>query len=403
MATETMTPTERTLAAINLQPYDRVPVAPHLNAEFPLRLKGKPTWYAYHHEHALEAHEDTFDLYETVGGWDACTMAAGGGLAFTPPFLTNFAVFYGDVMRFPGADDRVPEEESSPQYAEHKLLEPEDYDAIAELGWHNFCFENMDRLSKTLFGLPIADSSMEEMAANITFSYTATRDRWHGLGVPVLAGTNPIDPQMGLSLMRTLTDFTMDLYQRPEKVKGALEAIADDIIPGSIDSMLLTGPAPETGIPGIMLACERGSGAIYSLEIFEEFVWPYIKRAVEAFWEAGFVTTLHFDSDWTRNMPYLRELPAKSCIVELDSTTDIFKAKEILGDHLCLMGDVPPAISSLGTVEEMEAYCKRLIDEVGKDTGLILSTGCAVPPDTKLENFKAMIDTARNYPPPGAR
>jgi uroporphyrinogen-III decarboxylase len=403
MSKETMTPTERILAAINLEPYDRVPVAPHLNAEFPMRLKGRSTADAYHAAHALEAHEATFELYDTAGGWDALTMAAGGGLPFTPEFVSLFAAFYGDVMRFPGNDDRVSEEESSPQYAEHKLLEVEDYDAIAEMGWHNFCLENMGRISSSVFGIPLATTPLEDIAAGATQAYIATRDRWHALGVPVLAGTNPCDPQMILSIMRTLTEFTMDLYQRPEKVKSALEAISNDIIPGAIDSMLLTGPPPETGIPGIMLACERGSGAIYNLEIFEEFVWPYIKRAVEAFWEAGFVTTLHFDSDWTRNMPYLLELPAKSCIVELDSTTDIFKANEILGDHLCIMGDVPPAISALGTVEEMEDYCKKLIDVVGKDTGFILSNGCAVPPDTKLENYKAMINTARTHLPPGAR
>jgi hypothetical protein len=403
MIKETMTPTERILAAIRGEPYDRVPVAPHLNAEFPLRLKGRPTSDAYNVAHGAEAQEATFELYHRVGGWDAVTMAAGGGLAFTPPLLTLFAAFYGDVMRFPGADDRLSEQESSPQYAERRILEVEDYDAIAEMGWHNFCLANIHRISSSLFGIPLATTPLQDIAAAITASYIATRDRWHGLGVPVLAGANPADPQMILSILRTLTEFTMDLYRCPDKVKAALEAISVDITQGSIDSMLLTGPPPASGIPGIMLACERGSGAIYNLEIFENFVWPYIKRAVEGYHEAGFVTTLHFDSDWTRNMPYLLELPARSCIVELDSTTNIFKAKEILGDHLCIMGDVPPALSALGTVAEMETYCKRLIDEIGSNTGFILSTGCAVPPDTKLENFQAMISTARNYPPPGAR
>ena len=35
--------------------------------------------------------------------------------------------------------------------------------------------------------------------------------------------------------------------------------------------------------------------------------------------------------------------------------------------------------SSLGTPAEMEAYCKKLIDVVGKDSGFILSTGCTCP------------------------
>ncbi len=87
------------------------------------------------------------------------------------------------------------------------------------------------------------------------------------------------------------------------------------------------------------------------------------------------------------------------CVCELDSTTDIFKAKEILKDHMCIAGDVPAGLSSYGTTKEMEEYCKKLIDTIGKDTGFILSSGCTVPADCKYENFEMMIDTAKNYYP----
>ena len=88
---------------------------------------------------------------------------------------------------------------------------------------------------------------------------------------------------------------------------------------------------------------------------------------------------------------YLLDLPARSCIVELDSTTDIFKAKEILGDHMCIMGDVPPPLLSLGTPDEVTHYCKRLIREIGP-AGFILSSGCDVPPDAGIENVRAMVE-----------
>jgi uroporphyrinogen-III decarboxylase len=79
--------------------------------------------------------------------------------------------------------------------------------------------------------------------------------------------------------------------------------------------------------------------------------------------------------------------------------TDIFKAKEILNGHMCIAGDVPAALNSLGTPQEVEDYCKKLIDVVGKDSGFILSTGCTCPVDCKMENFKAMVNTAKNYCP----
>ncbi len=40
MVTETMTPRERIWAAVNLEPYDRVPVAPLLDVMFPARHAG---------------------------------------------------------------------------------------------------------------------------------------------------------------------------------------------------------------------------------------------------------------------------------------------------------------------------------------------------------------------------
>jgi uroporphyrinogen-III decarboxylase len=149
-----------------------------------------------------------------------------------------------------------------------------------------------------------------------------------------------------------------------------------------------------------MLVLERGGCFYYPLRIFERFEFPYLKKMVEAFAAEGLLTVMHFDQDWTLNLPYLKELPKKKCICELDSTTDIFKAKEILGNHMCIMGDVPASITSIGTPAEMEAYCKKLIDLVGKGkTGFILSSGCTIPADAKFENFKVMVDTPKNYLP----
>jgi uroporphyrinogen-III decarboxylase len=403
MFKETMTSKERILAAINLEPYDRVPVAPHLNTEFPFRRKGRPTTDAYNFAKGAEGLQFTVDLLDEVGGVDALTLPVGGGLPFTGPLLTLFALLYGDTMVYPGGDDRISGDESPPQFAEREILKAEDYDAIIQMGWHNFCLANMHRISSSILGIPFSIMPIHDMAKAFTDSYIVTRDFWHQRGTPVIGAALLSDPQMLLCLVRGLVEFTLDLYRQPAKVKEVLRIISRDITEDTIKAMRMTGPAPAEKIPGVMLSCERGSGTYFNLKIYEEFIWPWIKEQVEAYWDAGYVTTLHMDTNWTLNLPYLLELPPKSCIVELDSTTDIFKAKEILGNHMCIMGDVPPSLSSHGTPEEMREYCQKLIDIVGKDTGFILSTGCAVPPNTKFENFKMMIDTAKNYPPPRSK
>jgi len=148
-----------------------------------------------------------------------------------------------------------------------------------------------------------------------------------------------------------------------------------------------------------MLVMERGGCFYYSLKIYERFEYPYMKKMVEAFANEGLITVMHLDQDYTLNLPYFKDLPAKMVVAELDSMTDIFKAKEILKGHMCIAGDVPAALTSLGTPEEVEEYCKKLIDVVGEGGGFILSSGCTIPADCKMENFKAMVNTAKSYYP----
>ena len=76
--------------------------------------------------------------------------------------------------------------------------------------------------------------------------------------------------------------------------------------------------------------------------------------------------------------------------------TDVFRAKEIIGDRMCIQGGVPPTILQAGTPEEVDAYCKKLIEVVGKDGGLILGPGSASD-YARPENVKAMVEAARKY------
>ncbi|MDP2919650.1 MAG: uroporphyrinogen decarboxylase family protein [Dehalococcoidia bacterium] len=411
MLRETMTTEERIIAAVKLQPYDRVPVAPHINAEYPFRRKGRSLAEAYDPKYAEDCFQETLALSKESGGWDAVTLAYGA------PLYPEALAFYrgrGQLggYRYPGRSAMISRE-SSPQYEEKTLMSIEDYDLIIKLGWRGFLKKTSEET-----GAEQADTnarwrrfagdtsekqarasleSRTEIATRATKNYLGRLASWKQNGLAVVAGHLMIDPQMMLSLLRTLHGFTMDLHRMGDKVKAALDAMVDDMTEDAIKCMNAAGGPSASGLPGIMMACERGSGQYYNLKIFEKYVWPYIKKMVLAWAKEGYVTTLHFDTDWTLNMPYLKELPRAMVICEPDSTTDIFKAHEILKGHTCFMGDVPPSISSHGTVKEMEDYCEKLIQVVGKGTGLILSNGCAVPPDTKDENFWAMMNSVKKF------
>ena len=73
----------------------------------------------------------------------------------------------------------------------------------------------------------------------------------------------------------------------------------------------------------------------------------------------------------------------------LDGKTDIYAAKEIVGDMMCIMGDVPAEMLAFGTPEQVYNYSINLIKNIGP-TGFILCSGCDIPFNAQYENVLAM-------------
>ena len=76
--------------------------------------------------------------------------------------------------------------------------------------------------------------------------------------------------------------------------------------------------------------------------------------------------------------------------------TDMHRAKDVLGDVCCIMGNVPISLIATGTPEQVKAYCKDLIDYCGKGGGYILTTGTQID-DGQEETIRAMVDFTKEY------
>lgn len=163
-----------------------------------------------------------------------------------------------------------------------------------------------------------------------------------------------------------------------------------EIIAGGI------GLAKLGGAMGTWVGGWRAASSMLSPKLWDRFVWPYYLQIVEALIEADIIPIMHFDQDWTRDLVRLQELPAKKCILNLDGMTDIRKFKEIAGDRMAVMGDVPAALFSTGTPDDIQKYVRDLIRDVGP-TGLILSSGCDIPVNAKFENVEAFVAAGKEY------
>jgi uroporphyrinogen-III decarboxylase len=72
------------------------------------------------------------------------------------------------------------------------------------------------------------------------------------------------------------------------------------------------------------------------------------------------------------------------------------RAKEVVGHRACIAGNVPIALLTVGTPDEVRAYCKDLIDDVAGDGGFIMGASGQTE-DVKIENVKAMVDFTKEY------
>jgi methylmalonyl-CoA mutase cobalamin-binding domain/chain len=373
MIHESMTAVERNAAATALEDVDRHPVFPLLVTAAP-RLYGITQAEAWsNHEAAREALIRCFQDF----GYDS-----GSKPNYYYPMLPG--KLCGAPVRnlIPG---RQLAEDDLYQIDERVLFPREDYDRIAALGWNGYWDEHYERMS---------GKSKEKFIAMQTMSnhlYVEDMKICEQRGMPINMGVAVDSVMMAFSLCRTLNEFTQDLYEVPDKVEAAMKASCDDLIANSIQVCRNNGKMMA------FIVLERGSGFYYPLHLFERFEWPFLKRYVDAFVSEGITPWLHMDTDWSINLPYLLKLPKGKCVCDLDSTTDIFRAKEILRGHMCVSGDVPASLLSLGQPEEVAEYCRRLIDEVGDGGGFMLTTGCECPIDVKPENLRAMVETGRSY------
>ena len=110
--------------------------------------------------------------------------------------------------------------------------------------------------------------------------------------------------------------------------------------------------------------------------------------------DAGFTPYLFSEGIYTERLPIIKDIPKGKAIYKIES--DIFKAKEILGDTVCLTGGPPASLMNSGTPEEVKDYCKKLIDVVGEGGGFMMDP--AIPLITaKVENVRALTEFTIEY------
>jgi len=212
-----------------------------------------------------------------------------------------------------------------------------------------------------------------------------------GLGFPCQFGGVAYAPFDYLGdLLRGTRGIMLDMYRLPDKLHQAMDKLIPYILRGAF------GPAKGSGIPRIFIPLHKGLDGFMSLEQFKTFYWPSLRRLIIALVDEGLTPNILWEGNCESRLETIKDIPRGKAVYAFERT-DIFKAKEILGDTVCIRGNVPPSLLIMGSSQEVRDYCKRLISVVGKGGGFMMDGASGIPDETKPENLKAMEEATKEF------
>jgi hypothetical protein len=387
---------ERLTAAINLKTPDRVPIEPSVSGTpgFVARYGGvtvQELMYNYaKHAKIVEKLMEAFPEWDAIGAlviWPASAFDATGQVLY-----------------------KLPGRELSPdvsfQFVEECHMEVEEYDLLIENPTEFLVTKYFPRIFKEEWekGPTRAKiAMMKGIFANIDHGafWDEKLKKWEeDFGMPIAGGGMTKAPFDVLSdTLRGMRELSLDLYRRPEKVIEACEALVPYCVMYAELPHTLRGKdeSARKGLkPQVFMPLHRGCVPFMSMKQFETFYWPTLKEVIHRLAADGFICRPFAEGDWTMNMKFWREVPKGKVVLHID-LADIFKAKELVGDNVCLQGNVPATLLELGTPQQVEKYCKKLIDIVGEGGGFFMDGAVGIPDGAKLENVVAMTRFTAKY------
>lgn len=193
-----------------------------------------------------------------------------------------------------------------------------------------------------------------------------------------------------------LMDFCVDMLENPEKLNDQSQRWLDA-------NLELARKLDAKGhlLDGFALCSDYcfNTNPFFRPDQFEEFIVPYLKQAIDEYRKLGYYSIKHTDGNI---MPILKQIAdcKPDAIHSLDPQggVSIPKVREIVGDDICLIGNVNCGLLQTGTDEEMRADVMRSLNQgMATGRGYIFSTSNCAYTGLALERYETMIDIWREH------
>lgn len=252
---------------------------------------------------------------------------------------------------------------------------------------HAVAYYAQPDVRKALEALIKAGEEAQEM---LTEARLFTR-QMNELGFPVAAGVSSGAPFDVLGdYMRGSKGVMLDMFRNKDKLLAAVNKMTEFVSQGIVAN------AAKFASRICFIPLHWGLDGFMSPEQFKTFYWPSLRELMLRLIDAGLTPCPFWEGDCTSRLEIIKDIPAGKCIYFFERT-DLFKAKEILGDTVCIRGGVPASLLNTGKPAEVQDHCKKLIDVVGAGGGYIMDASVGIPDEAKPGNVRAMFETTREY------
>ncbi len=149
----------------------------------------------------------------------------------------------------------------------------------------------------------------------------------------------------------------------------------------------------EAGANGILLA--EPTAGILSPKMAAEFSDQYVKQIVDAVQDEYFYVILHDCGSVTKMTDGMYGTGAKG--LHFGNAVDMATICSQVPQDVLVFGNLAPADLFSKGPEEIKDMTAELLEKTRQYPHFVLSSGCDVPPEVKLENIDAMIQALREF------
>lgn len=189
--------------------------------------------------------------------------------------------------------------------------------------------------------------------------------------------------------LRGMENLMLDMMEAPGFVDALLDRICDY-------NLALLGQAVRYPIDAVHFPDDWGDqrGVMMGPRLWERFLKPRVQRLFDAARSAGKYVSIHCCGRVQELFPQLIDMGLDCFNPFQPEVMDPYEMKREYGARLTFWGGVSTQrLLPYGTPEQVRAEARRLLREVGRGGGYILSPAHQLPGDARPENVMALIET----------